>query len=158
MNLRKDHSHEVPFTTVDWQRCLRLYDCPWRSLAPASYFCWHNGERQVRTVKTEPTSATVNALVRGSRKSTANCDKHCDVQHSESERNFERDSCIEESSLCIWIVVVYGIGSIPLSRGCLLNVPPHGEGAGGIDKHIATSIGRPLGLTVSRGVLTVLLL
>ena len=40
----------------------------------------------------------------------------------------------------------------------LLNVPPHGEGAGGIDKHIATSIGRPLGLTVSRGVLTVLLL
>ncbi len=111
MNLRKDHSHEVPFTTVDWQRCIRLYDCPWRSLAPASYFCWHNGERQVHTVKTEPTSATVNALVRGSRKSTANCDKHCDVQHSESERNFERDSCIEESSLCIWIVVVYGIGS-----------------------------------------------
>ena len=31
----------------------------------------------------------------------------------------------------------------------LLNVPPHGEGAGGADKYIAASDGRPLGLLVS---------
>ena len=34
----------------------------------------------------------------------------------------------------------------------LLNVPPHGEGAGGADKYIAASDGRPLGLTVARSV------
>ena len=34
--------------------------------------------------------ATVNALVRGSRKNAANCDKHCDVRNSGNRQDFER--------------------------------------------------------------------
>ena len=51
-------------------------------------------------------SATVNALVRGSRKSAANCDTHCDVQYSENNEDFERVSYIEYNSLCTRVVVV----------------------------------------------------
>ena len=35
-------------------------------------------------------SATVNALVRGSRKNAANCDTHCEVRNSENLQDFER--------------------------------------------------------------------
>ena len=35
-------------------------------------------------------SATVNALVRGSRKNAANCDTHCEVRNSENRQDFER--------------------------------------------------------------------
>ena len=34
--------------------------------------------------------AMVNALVRGSRKNAANCDKHCDVRNSGNRQDFER--------------------------------------------------------------------
>ena len=39
--------------------------------------------------------ATVNALVRGSRKNAANCDTHCDVRNSEIRQVFERILYIE---------------------------------------------------------------
>jgi len=58
----------------------------------------------------------VNALVRGSRKSTANCDTHCDVQHSENDENLERDSYKEITSLCTRIVVVEGVRGAPVVR------------------------------------------
>ncbi len=46
---------------------------------------------------------------------------------------------------CLWYWELF-LDSVECS---LLNVPPHGEGAGGADKYIAASDGRPLGLLVS---------
>ena len=45
--------------------------------------------------------ATVNALVRGSRKNAANCDTHCDVRNSEIRQVFERILYIESLSMYI---------------------------------------------------------
>ncbi len=47
--------------------------------------------------------ATVNALVRGSRKNAANCDTHCDVRNSENRQDFERILYIREILMYIWI-------------------------------------------------------
>ena len=49
--------------------------------------------------------ATVNALVRGSRKNAANCDTHCDVRNSENRQDFERILYIREILMYIWIGV-----------------------------------------------------
>ena len=49
--------------------------------------------------------ATVNALVRGSRKNAANCDTHCDVRNSEIRQVFERILYIEFYLMYIWIGV-----------------------------------------------------
>ena len=45
-------------------------------------------------------------MVRGSRKSAANCDTHCDVQYSENNEDLERVSYIEFNLLCTRVVVV----------------------------------------------------
>ena len=110
MNLRKDHSHELTTSTISVQwASLWLAVCfPFaeKFTSPHTLSASQKFENNISWQKPETTSATVNALVRGSRKSTANCDKHCDVRNSENQQDFERVLCIEEISVCTWIGVI----------------------------------------------------
>ena len=72
---------------------LRFTPCLWVPLARHSV-CFQAGVCYLR-IATFLIFATVNALVRGSRKNAANCDTHCDVRNSEIRQVFERILYIE---------------------------------------------------------------
>ena len=84
MNLRKDHSHKMFYSTRH---------------APHSAFCFIIRKSFFRLVDVVISSqclrcylslATTNALARGSLKDAANCAKHLELQISEKEKDSER--------------------------------------------------------------------
>ena len=67
-----------------------LYGSPVRPLRNLILYVWFSGISLNLIL-----FATVDALVRGSRKIAANCVKHCDVRNSEIRQVFERILYIE---------------------------------------------------------------
>ena len=97
MNLRKDHSHDLTISTKVLQWVCHGVGTPIQLIGHASQTSEH--QKGLQITNSDTTSATMNALVRGSRKSTANCDKHCDVRNSENRQSIER--------------TLHGVGSPP---------------------------------------------